>query len=297
MSKMNKRMRSASYMQQYETMFQCPICQAAIQIKDLKSMVCKNQHTFDFTKQGYVNMTTHAIKTKYDKALFESRRKISEDHRFFYPVSELLAQKISQYMKDKNMTIVDMGCGEGSQLSDINDILTQVYHKQAVNIGVDLAKEGILTAAKYDDAPMWLVADLAYSPFSKQQFDVVLNILSPSNYEEFTRILKDDGFIMKVVPQHHYLQELRKAIFADTDKQTYSNKDTVERFKQSFELVEKVDICYTVTLQQDALQALIQMTPLGWTITEQQMHEFLHEGMREITVDLAILIGRKRFVV
>ena len=58
-------------------------------------------------------------------------------------------------------------------------------------IGFDISKDAIqLAASHYFDDAFWCVADLAHSPFAGEQFDAILNILSPSHYEEFGRLLK-----------------------------------------------------------------------------------------------------------
>lgn len=59
---------------------------------------------------------------------------------------------------------------------------------------------------------MWFVADLANLPIADQSVAVIMNILSPANYQEFKRVLVDDGLIIKVVPRSDYLAELREAI-------------------------------------------------------------------------------------
>ncbi|MBA5735303.1 rRNA (guanine-N1)-methyltransferase, partial [Escherichia coli] len=69
----------------------------------------------------------------------------------------------------------------------------------------------------------WTVADLANCPNQAETADVILNILSPSNYVEFKRLLKKDGFLLKVVPEANYLRELREFIYVD-EKSSYSNE-------------------------------------------------------------------------
>lgn len=36
-------------------MFTCPICKESLQLNG-KSLVCENNHCFDYAKQGYVNL-------------------------------------------------------------------------------------------------------------------------------------------------------------------------------------------------------------------------------------------------
>jgi 23S rRNA (guanine745-N1)-methyltransferase len=293
--KMNKRIKSVEYLSEFESIFKCPICDSPMTVFETKSLICSNNHTFDFTKQGYINLTTHPIKTKYSKELFEARRKLIAGDGFFEPLSQAIAEIINKHVAVKKGTIslIDMGCGEGSHLSNICDIVSSDYKKTVTGVGIDISKEGILVASKNYTNKIWIVADLANTPFKGNQFDVILNILPPSNYAEFNRLLKADGLVVKVVPQSGYLKELREVIFDQPEKQSYSNVDTVKRFNENFQVVDSSRLCYTVTLDKPSIQSLVQMTPLSWAITEGQVKSFLKGDSTKITVDLEILIGKK----
>lgn len=281
-------MSSALLVKEYAAMFICPICSSNMNVIELKSLICLNNHTFDFTKQGYLNLTTHQIKTKYDKALFEARRKLISEVGFFNPLIEAIISIINRHDTSNNLMILDTGCGEGSHLASI----CEGVDKFAIGVGIDIAKEGIIAAAKNHAKQIWTVADLANPPFQTQQFDVILNILSPSNYLEFNRLLKNDGLLIKVVPQSSYLQELRQTFYHETDKVTYSNSDTVERFNERFHILDSTRLTYSVNLDKASLEGLIRMTPLTWSSNEAQIQAFLAKDISDITVDLEILIGQ-----
>jgi 23S rRNA (guanine745-N1)-methyltransferase len=293
--KMNKRIKSAEYLSDFESIFKCPLCASTMKVFESKSLICSNNHTFDFTKQGYINLTTHPIKTKYSKELFEARRKLIAEDGFFEPLSQAIAEIINKHVaiKKGTLSLIDMGCGEGSHLSNICDIVSSDYKKTVTGVGIDISKEGILVASKNYTNKIWTVADLANTPFKDKQFDVILNILSPSNYAEFNRLLKDEGLMVKVVPQSGYLKELREVIFDEPEKQSYSNVDTVVRFNESFQVVDSSRLCYTVTLHKPSIQSLVLMTPLSWATTEKQGKSFLEGDSAQITVDLEILISKK----
>ena len=91
-------------------------------------------------------------------------------------------------------------------------------------MGIDISKEGITMASKAYFGIIWCVADLTNFPLMNEQFDVIINILSPSNYEEFARVLKDDGILIKVVPGNSYLKELRDIFYGEANKREYSNQ-------------------------------------------------------------------------
>src|SRR5699024_10863755 len=154
-----------------------------------------------------------------------------------------------------NFSIVDMGAGEGSHLYHISNKLQSNFDKTVVGIGLDISKEGILEAAKNYENNIWIVADLAKTPMIDRTVDVMLNILSPSNYEEFNRLLKDDGIMIKIVPREGYLKELRQYFYGESKNRDYSNEKVITLFKNKFDLVDQFTINYTSVLDQSSLQA------------------------------------------
>lgn len=290
----NKRIKSAKYVSNFETIFACPICNSSMKVMEFKSLICSNHHTFDFARQGYMNLTTHSVNTKYSKGLFEARRKLITDGEFYKPLSHAIAKIINEHtVKTKEIiSILDTGCGEGSHLSNICDIVRSNFFKGLVGVGIDISKEGIMVASKNYSNKIWAVADLASTPFKNKQFDVILSILSPSNYAEFNRLLKSDGLVIKVVPQSGYLKELREHLFHKPEKQNYSNSETVERFNESFQFIESSRLIYTMNFNKSSLEWLVQMTPLTWSTTEERVKSFLNKNSAQITVDLDILIGK-----
>lgn len=290
----NKRITSAKYVSHYENLFACPICKTSMNVIEFKSLMCSNHHTFDFAKQGYLNLTTHPVHTKYSKDLFEARRNLISISGFYQPLIQSISNMIDDRFGKRNETlsILDTGCGEGSHLSAICDLVRSEYAQNAVGVGIDISKEGISVAAKNHPNKIWAVADLANTPFKNNTFDVILNILSPSNYAEFTRLMSPDGFVIKVVPQSGYLKELREHLYLASDKQNYSNSETVERFNENFQFVERYRLTYTMNLNKASLEWLVQMTPLTWSTTEERVHSFSNQDSAQITVDLDLLIGK-----
>src|SRR5699024_551798 len=276
------------------SLFKCPICDSSMEIQQLKSMICANRHTFDFAKQVYLNLMTNPVKTNYDRALFEARRKVIVESDFFSSLHSNITNMINQYTAKSNLSIVDMGAGEGSHLDRISDQLQSNYDKTVVGVGLDISKEGILEAAKNYENKIWLVADLAKTPLNDRTVDVMLNILSPSNYEEFNRLLKDDGIMIKIVPREGYLKELRQYFHGESNHKDYSNENVITLFKEEFNLVDQVTIHYTSVLDPSSLQALVKMTPLTWGVEESHLNRFLESGVQHITVDLDLMIGRKK---
>lgn len=260
--------------------FACPHCGESVILHQSKSLVCTNNHSFDLAKQGYVNMLTHSVTSMYDQSLFEARKTVI-DAMLYHQMYEVVVEKL-QALGDI-IHVLDTGCGEGTHLYKIQ----QQFDGELIASGIDIAKEGIQAAAKNYSSAIWIVGDLAKSPYASQSFDAILNILSPANYGEFKRISKDGGKIIKVVPQSGYLKELRELYYANSDKEDYSNDKTVARFQENFDDVVIERVTLTQKLAPDLVPLLVHMTPMGWH-QEQQIDA---KQLPQITIDLDILIG------
>lgn len=326
-----KKTISAQYAQAHQRIFSCPVCGLSMEVVNQQRLTCANGHSFDFAKQGYLNLLANPPKTKYDRELFEARRHVMRVGKFFDPMLDVMAKAIAEHQGDANgnetsgcsiaanlgdttshnaianhntaarrtqsqdapVTILDIGCGEGTHLDRICAKLDDQLPVPAIGVGMDISKEGILEAAKYYSQKIWCVADLARPPFATGQFDAILNILSPSNYTEFDRLLAPDGLLLKVVPQSGYLHELREFFYQNTDKESYSNDLTVERFGEFYAQVERHRVTYQVRFEEDMLRSLLHMTPLTWSVPQKEVETFLEKAPATITVDLELLVGQK----
>ncbi|KKO54096.1 putative RNA methyltransferase [Paenibacillus sp. DMB20] len=289
---------SARLMEQNERLFRCPICHGAMKVEEGKSLLCDAGHRFDLAKQGYANMLTHPSKTKYDRRMFDARRMMNEA-AFFEPLlvrlSEIIARRLKTDVMAERVYMLDAGCGEGSHLTDLRRKVSRFGAEDVLGVGIDISKEGVQMAARDDRSNLWYVADLAKPPFSDKSFHFILNILSPSNYAEFGRLLTDDGVLLKVIPGSGYLKELRAKLYDRDDRRAYSNEQTVELFERHFELEAQETIAYTVGLSPEQLAHLVYMTPLSWGAEEEQILQMLNDHpITEMTCEFSILTGRKK---
>lgn len=273
--------------------FRCPICEERMELCDSKDMVCMRGHSFNISRRGYVNLLLKPPKTKYDSDMFHSRSIICASG-FFDPMLEYISNLIVKKRVSDNVKVLDAGCGEGSHVGEVTGYLRDITTSRVQGVGIDISKDGILMASKAYFDIIWCVADLAKLPFIDQKFDVIINILSPSNYSEFHRTLKDNGILIKVIPGSTYLKELRSALYVKGDKQTYSNDKIIEHYGNNFDVLDIKEMLYRKRIDQEELIHLIRMTPLSWATTERRIKEALDMKIDEITVDYTIITGKKR---
>ena len=272
--------RGAMFIQTQSDLFRCPTCHQMMHAQE-KALVCLEGHRFDVSKKGTLYFLNHQIKTDYDREMFGHRRKLIV-HGMYQPLLDLL-QPFCQ-----NQRILDVGCGEGSFLQQLNEQATLLP-----SVGFDISKEGIYLASDYGENVFWCVADLTNLPFQEDRFTTILNIFSPSNYQEFQRVLVDGGQLIKVVPRSGYLKELRAAFYPeDEKKQHYSNQAVVEKFQETFRESERQTLTYVFDIPESCQLSLLEMSPLEWGVSMEIKEKLQKKPLKRITIDLDILIGR-----
>ncbi|MFU1797994.1 putative RNA methyltransferase [Paenibacillus azoreducens] len=288
----------ADLMALYGHIFRCPVCSGVMKMKGKQGLVCSANHGFDLSKDGYLHLLPNAKPTKYDKRLFEARRLIHASG-YFSPLLEALVSGIAKSRPwppsgTSPLSMLDAGCGEGSQLAFLQGKLSGLWGHEVLTVGADLAKAGIMTAAKGSSRIIWCVADLARSPFQDRTFDIIFNILSPSNYGEFQRLLTPNGLLVKVVPGPQYLQEFRQLLHGNgAPRRQAAFEETAALFAKHFPKMDPERVRYEKELPQRHLQAMLEMTPLSWHAPEEDKQLLLARQSLKLTFDFYILWAEK----
>ncbi len=297
---LSKKEKTLRLLKEHIEIFRCPVCHAAININENLDIRCKYKHNFDLARQGYMNLLHGKTNLQYNKVLFLSRREMVAND-FFKPlikrICEIIYEEIDQ--TKRMVTIADAGCGEGSHLTSVLQELDRVSGiacslSQIVGLGIDISKEAIKLATQHDSQTIWCVGDLANCPIADHRINVLLNILSPANYNEFQRITAYNGLILKTIPGEDYLKELREQVFDRTVKSRYSNKETVLLFQRQFKDATMFRVNYQVSVNKQLFEPLLRMTPLLWGLgTKEHQSVMGHLSMPEkVTMDFNVLIGR-----
>lgn len=281
---MSKKQQAIDFLRKNRQLFQCPVCgQSFLEVRE-GSFACEKGHSFDVSKKGTIHFLMKQSKNEYGKNMLLSRFSIAQEGLF-----DGILDEAYNLIEQKDGVVLDVGCGEGSHLN-------YMYQKglNGTRIGFDISKEAIQLAAAHFTSAFWCVADLAQSPFAGDQYDTLLNIFSPSNYQEFSRLLKSGGQVLKVIPGEQHLFELRQALYrGEPEKETYSNELVFEKFREHYPECTIKKVRYSFDLNEERLKDLMKMTPLSWDASEKQISEVLSSRLEAVTVDGVILIGRK----
>ena len=273
-------------LKRFETakLFACPFCQQALFLSE-NSLKCKNKHSFDLAKLGYVNLAPQVKQSKaYDKSNFQNRQLILEAG-FYQPILKKLLEILSSLPQHDNL--LDIGCGEGYYARNLQAQLP-AKHIYAF----DLSKESIQLAAKSDHSltVSWFVGDLAHIPIQDASMDVILDIFSPANYQEFQRVLQKNGLLIKVIPSSQHLQEIRGIVAEQLTNTNYSNHKIIEHFEEAFTITNSYDVAATFSLRENEKAALLHMTPLLFNI---DIDKIDWSPLTDITIAAKILVGQQ----
>ena len=240
-------------------LFACPNCKKPLKKID-GSLVCENKHCFDISKEGYVNLVRanyNANAGDNDEMLKARDLFLSGGH--YEKLARELANIILKYNKADE--ILDAGCGTGYYVSVIKDIV------DSQNIyGVDISKKAVKIATKKNEDCSFAVSSVFKMPFEDKTFSTILNVFSPFAFEEYARVLKDDGILLSVYPGPNHLIQLKKAIYKED---TILNDKKVE--SNIFKCSEKVFVQGTMKLRKEEILALIKMTPYFYTTPKEKL--------------------------
>ncbi|RYU95272.1 methyltransferase domain-containing protein [Emticicia agri] len=267
------------------TLLQCPICNKDFENHAIQ-LVCINNHKFDIARHNYINLFHKAVKSHYHKNLFQARSHLIENGFFQALESVLVRLLMAESERKTSLTILDIGCGDGTLFS--NTLLSLRWDKRQVNsFGIDITKEGIQWASKHYSKTTWLVGDLAHLPFKDHSVDVILNTLSPANYQEFKRVLKPDGIAIKTIPDVTYLEELRLLL----NKSPYSNAKVTSLFLEQMQLCKQIQVSDKKCLTDEEKAEVWQMSPLAWgnQLTAENIRQ-----MDTISINLQVLVGHTK---
>lgn len=244
--------------------FCCPVCGAPLTCTKT-TYFCKDQHSFDRAKSGYVHLLTSASSRKNhgdNKQMVLARRAFLETGAYAH-LQAAVAELAEKYATEGG-TLLDSGCGEGYYTAAV----AQRLGARMQVLGFDISKDAVNLAAKKSKAASFAVASAFRIPVADDSIDMLLEIFSPNSTAEFLRVLRPNGVLMEVIPGARHLYALKSAVY-DTP---YEN-EVADFEKSGYTLLEQLHLQKEIVLASNAdIQNLFLMTPYYYKtgVKEQQ---------------------------
>ena len=237
----------------------CPLCHHPL-LPDAAGWRCENRHQFDRAKEGYVNLLPvqhKRSKQPGDSAEMMQARREFLDAGHYQPLQARVCEIFQRILPGDNVTVLDIGCGEGYYTHAVADTLQQ--SRRAKVHGLDVSRVAVRAGAKRYRNVDFCVASSHRLPFADEQFDAVLRIYAPCKAEELARVVKTAGYVLTVTPGPRHLLQFKELIY----QQARLHDETPEQL-QGFTLAEQYSLNYPMNLNSEESAALLQMTPFAW---------------------------------
>lgn len=262
-------------------LFRCPVCGQPFSEVVGYSLRCPNRHGFDLSKKGTLYFLTKNANNEYDRQMLASRQRML-GAGLFDPIVKAIAAEMSSSPE----TIMDVGCGEATPLTK----LLKMRAEKDVAVGFDISKDGINLATQQDVEAFFCVADLAHLPFNDHQFSTIIDLFSPSAYQEFNRVVAPGGKLIKIIPNSGYLHELRQLLYGGTGENSqYSNEKVFDLFKTHYPDARIETLTYEFHIPEGMHRDMMIMTPLHWGRDQREDVDQQLSELTDITVDVSIL--------
>lgn len=259
--------------------FSCPVCGEDMYPEE-KALKCKNGHSFDCAKEGYVNLLTSSHKsgdlTGDNKSMALCRQSFL-NKGYFSCLSSFLSKYINEKCQ-KESVILDICCGEGYYSSEV------LKSRELSLYGFDLSKSMVRLAAKRKLPASFFVANISKIPMKSHSIDLAFHLFAPFHEKEFSRVLKKDGVILTVVPGENHLFELKCKIY----EKPYKNDEKLPQ-TESLKLKRTYKVKDTVRLTSSSdIESLFMMTPYYYRTSQKDRDKIKSLDFLEVTVEFVI---------
>jgi len=272
----------------------CPYCQNLLLATNNKNYVCELNHSFDVSKEGYINLlpvNQKKSKSPGDNEMMISARRNFLELGFYDPLIERIKTIIKEEFTFKNNHFValDAGCGEGYYsekiMNNIPELTSQI-------IGTDISKYAVKNAAKKYKDNFYFVSSVFNLPVATESIDLILSIFSPIQPEEFKRILTTDGYIIVVSPGENHLKELAELIY---DNFRAHENNVIEKMTPTLEHYATKKATFNIHITDvESLLILLKMTPYYWSTSKENMAKIESCNNINITCDFNLFIFKPK---
>ena len=202
----------------------------------------------------------HSLNEGDSKEMINSRTRFLSSG-FYSILRDALCYHISHLSSNNSCFInfLDVACGEGYYT---NFIHSQLQKDCKINtIGVDISKSAIHASSVSKNILnlkdiAYCVGNLDYLPFLNNSFDFLLNCFAPINVAEFARVLKKDGYFIRVLPGKYHLLELKQFLYSEVHLNEPKEDELAGFVLESSHQVDNV-----ITINNEQIQDLFTMTP------------------------------------
>jgi 23S rRNA (guanine745-N1)-methyltransferase len=249
---------------------------------------CAAGHSFDIAREGYIHLLP--VQNKRSRDPGDSKAMVAARSRFlnggsYQPIAAAVNQAVLADLPDNaSLSCLDAGCGEGYYL---RELAAAIHTEQSLAVlGLDISKWAIISAAKQQREPCWVVGSNANLPVQSSSVDRILCLFGFPVYAEFARVLKPDGVLLQVDAGPDHLRELREIIYPSLKP----DRRAVITAPPGFSTLSSDSVSYPLQLSSaEQIADLLAMTPHLYRASAEGRAEAALLTELSVTVDVRLL--------
>ena len=277
-------------------MLKCPVCQLKLHKFD-NYYRCDKNHNFDISSKGYANMLLanqrHSINPGDSKEMILSRVRFLELDYYAFLRKTILDTIIKYGDINDDFTFCDLACGEGYYTNYLHYNLKQKAN--IFTVGVDISKYAIIEGCKKVKADKlndieYVIGNLMNLPFKNESFSFMLNCFALMDVKEFNRVLKENGFFIRVLPDSDHLLGIKEVLYKNVILNVMKEKDI-----EGFTLIDEIHIKDDIELKtKQEIYDLFTMTPYYYKTSKESIEKLLKLDSLKTRVSFVLLVYQKK---
>ena len=264
----------------------CPKCHSQLTLEN-KTYRCTNNHCYDLSKTKYLNLLLNPDKSTNNPG--DSKESLICRKNFLNQgYYDVILNEVIQCIKKYNPTpndILDLGCGEGYYTNYLHYNLKQKAN--IFTVGVDISKYAIIEGCKKVKADKlndieYVIGNLMNLPFKNESFSFMLNCFALMDVKEFNRVLKENGYFIRVLPDSDHLLGIKEVLYKNVILNVMKEKDI-----EGFTLIDEIHI-------KEEIYDLFTMTPYYYKTSKESIEKLLKLDSLKTRVSFVLLVYQKK---
>lgn len=235
-------------------LLRCPVCTSPVAVAG-GSLRCRQGHSFDIARQGYVNLLTRRPRgANADTADMVAARDRLLTGGHFAPLADRLAAVASQ-IAPPAARVAEAGAGTGYYLRRVIDRLPG-----SRGLGTDLSPYACRRIARVARVGAVVADTWAGLPVRDEALDLIMVVFAPRNPAAFARMLRPGGRLLIASAADDHLAEVRDGL-GMIDVRPGKAETLRESLREWFDVEHHEGVRAPMVLDPPALTDLVLMGP------------------------------------